>query len=54
MREKAIASTAIVEDGEFDMSSRIQRPRSRASAHGCGLGTKVALHARKVSRGYIH
>jgi hypothetical protein len=54
MREKAIASTAIVQDGDFDMASRIQRPRSRASTNGCGLGSKVVFHARKVSRGYIH
>jgi hypothetical protein len=51
MREKAIASTAIVEDGEFDFASRPQRPGSRASSFGCGLGGKVVYHARRLSKG---
>ncbi|PMD62682.1 uncharacterized protein K444DRAFT_347709 [Hyaloscypha bicolor E] len=54
MREKAIASTAIVEDGEFDLASRIQRPRSRASSFGCGLGGRVVYHARRLSKGNIY
>ena len=54
MREKAIASTAIVEDGEFDLASRIQRPRSRASSYGCGLGGRVVYHARRLSKGNLY
>lgn len=62
MREKAIASTAVVDeggiaDGEFDLGTRIQRPRSRASGVVCGLGQmgrRVSLHARRVSRGCVY
>ncbi|KAN0096367.1 hypothetical protein V8E51_015172 [Hyaloscypha variabilis] len=54
MREKAIASTAIVEDGEFDFASRPQRPGSRASSFGCGLGGKVVYHARRLSKGGLY
>lgn len=53
MREKAIASTAIVADGEFDLAARIRRPQSRASSHTCGLGSSVVRHARRVSRGHL-
>jgi hypothetical protein len=54
MREKAIASTAVVEDGKFNFNSRFQRPASLASAHGCGLGSQVVYHARRVSRGCLN
>ncbi|KAG0653099.1 hypothetical protein D0Z07_0319 [Hyphodiscus hymeniophilus] len=47
MREKAIASTAITENGEYDFAARIRRPQSRASSHTCGLGSKVVYHARR-------
>ncbi len=45
MREKAIASTAIVEDGDFeyDIGIGLQRPKSRASSHSCGLGDGRAV-----------
>jgi len=56
MKEKAIASTAVVEDsdGEFNFGARRDGPRSLASPHGCGLGRTMVYHARKVSRGYMH
>ncbi|KAH8593455.1 hypothetical protein B0O99DRAFT_688674 [Bisporella sp. PMI_857] len=51
MREKAIASTAIVsEDSELDLPSRFRRPHSSASLHRCGLASRVSRHARRVSR----
>ncbi|KAG9247350.1 hypothetical protein BJ878DRAFT_190163 [Calycina marina] len=51
MREKAIASTAIVnEDSDFDLTTRIQRPHSRASSHDCGFGKRMTHHARRVSK----
>ncbi|TAQ85942.1 hypothetical protein B7494_g5741 [Chlorociboria aeruginascens] len=53
MKEKAIASIAIVDDDDLDFASRSHRPRSRAGANGCGLGRKVVHHARKVSRGRL-
>lgn len=61
MREKAIASTAIVEaeDGDleqFDQYDLLRRDgaRSRASSYTCGLGGRVISHARRVSRGHLH
>ncbi|KUJ16302.1 uncharacterized protein LY89DRAFT_669830 [Mollisia scopiformis] len=61
MREKAIASTAIVEaeDGDleqfeqYDLSRR-DGARSRASSYSCGFGGRVISHARRVSRGRSH
>ncbi|CZR65001.1 uncharacterized protein PAC_14901 [Phialocephala subalpina] len=58
MREKAIASTAIVDDADaeleafdhFDVSRR-EDARSRASSYSCGLGGRVVHHARRMSRG---
>lgn len=54
MREKAIASTAIVEDGEFDLASRPHLPRSRPNSFGCGLGGRVVYHARRLSKGALY
>ncbi len=54
MREKAIASTAIVEDGEFDLVSRLQLPRSRPNSFGCRLGDRVVYHARRLSKGALY
>lgn len=53
MREKALASTAIVEDGEFDLASRPHLPRSRPNSFGCGLGDRV-YHARRLSKGALY
>ena len=61
MREKAIASTAVVEDGdcrldyEFDMGLRLPRPRSRASTYSGGMGGRPIRTPRRysVSRGPI-
>lgn len=56
MKEKAIASTAVFdrfEDTEdFGMELARQGPRSRASSYSCGLGGRVVMHARRMSRNY--
>ncbi|KAL2070613.1 hypothetical protein VTL71DRAFT_13639 [Oculimacula yallundae] len=54
MREKALASTAIVEDGRFDYNTRRVVPRSRGGSFSCGLGERVVYHARKVSKSCLH
>lgn len=54
MREKAIASTAVVEDGHFDLASRPKQPRSRAFLYGCGLGDRALYHARRLSKGTLY
>ncbi|TVY80944.1 hypothetical protein LSUE1_G004133 [Lachnellula suecica] len=56
MREKAIASIAVTEDGSYSSSDdfasrRPSRPRSRAGSTRYGLGRRVVWHARRVSRG---
>ncbi|KAH6676276.1 hypothetical protein B0J14DRAFT_351384 [Halenospora varia] len=63
LKEKAIASTAITNDdvvvlgsnnSEFEFpSGRTQRPHSRAGSTGCGLGSRVVYHARRVSRSCV-
>jgi hypothetical protein len=54
MREKAIASTAIVEDDEFDLASRPHLPHSRPNSFSCGLGGRVVYHARRLSKGALY
>lgn len=54
MREKALASTAVVEDGRFDFATRKVVPRSRGGSFGCGLGERVVYHARRVSKGCLY
>ncbi len=61
MKEKAIASTAITDDGRL----QVERMRahnhsgqrlSSAGSYTCGLGQvggKVVYHARRVSRGAL-
>ncbi|CAG8981425.1 hypothetical protein HYALB_00012770 [Hymenoscyphus albidus] len=56
MKEKAIASTAVTDDGESDFNfpaRRPSRPHSRAGSASCGLGKRVVYHARRVSRGCL-
>ncbi|KAK0119840.1 hypothetical protein ONS95_011272 [Cadophora gregata] len=54
MREKALASTAVVEDGRFDYHTKRVVPRSRGGSFSCGLGERVVYHARRVSKGRLH
>jgi hypothetical protein len=54
MREKAIASTAIVEDGDFGLGSKIRPPRSRDSCAGCNFGSGVMYQTTRTSRRYIY
>ncbi|CZT45347.1 uncharacterized protein RSE6_05650 [Rhynchosporium secalis] len=54
MREKALASTAVVEDGRFHYGTRRVVPRSRRGSLTCGLGERVVYHARRVSKGCLH
>ncbi|KAG9235849.1 hypothetical protein BJ875DRAFT_256670 [Amylocarpus encephaloides] len=54
MKEKAIASTAVTEYGEYDFADRRRsRPHSRAGSTSCGIGKQVVYHARRVSRGCL-
>jgi len=55
MREKAIASIAIVDEEHYGLAARIQRPHSRTSCNSCGHGSsKVLLHSKRISRSYAH
>merc|ERR1711964_947293 len=54
MREKALASTAIVEDGRFDYHTKKVVPRSRGGSFSCGLGERMVYHARRVSKGPLY
>ncbi|KAH7354939.1 hypothetical protein BKA65DRAFT_231315 [Rhexocercosporidium sp. MPI-PUGE-AT-0058] len=54
MREKALASTAVFDDGRFDYGPRREISRSRGGSFSCGLGERVVYHARKVSKGCLH
>lgn len=57
MKEKAIASTAITEDGrsdlEFDFVGHRKGSRTHSRA-GSAIGRRVVFHARRVSRGCLH
>merc|ERR1711964_284008 len=46
MREKALASTAVVEDGRFDYHTKRVVLRSRGGSFSCGLGERMVYHAR--------
>ncbi|KAH9220121.1 hypothetical protein DL95DRAFT_290440, partial [Leptodontidium sp. 2 PMI_412] len=54
MREKALASTAVFEDGRFDYGTKRVTPRARGGSFSCGLGERVVYHARRVSKGCLH
>ncbi|KAF8846705.1 hypothetical protein BDZ45DRAFT_608540, partial [Acephala macrosclerotiorum] len=58
MREKAIASTAIVDDADADLEqfdhldlNHREGARSRASSYSCGQGRRAVHHAQRMSRG---
>ncbi len=61
MKEKAIASTAIVDNGGLRLENMRAHNHSRqrfssAGSYTCGLsqvGGKVVYHARRVSRGAL-
>jgi len=59
MKEKAIASTAVVSDVHYPNRNRcydsdISEPHSRVDSHGCGIGRSVVSHARRASRGCLY
>ena len=59
MKEKAIASTAIVQEGGLELErvrAHSGQRLSSAGSYSCGLGQvggKVVYHARRVSRGAL-
>ncbi|CAL3971429.1 hypothetical protein PZA11_007911 [Diplocarpon coronariae] len=54
MREKALASTAVVEEGRFELCTGRVVPRSRSGSSSCGFGEQVAYHARRASNGCLY
>ncbi|KAF7865529.1 uncharacterized protein EAF02_009952 [Botrytis sinoallii] len=59
MKEKAIASTAVVSDNHYANLNRcydsdISESHSRTGSHGCGVGRSVVHHARRASRGCMY
>ncbi|PQE17347.1 hypothetical protein CJF31_00005759 [Rutstroemia sp. NJR-2017a BVV2] len=53
MKEKAIASTAVVSDCQHTYESDVSEPPSR-TVSGCGIGRCVVYHARKASKGCLY
>ncbi|PBP28169.1 hypothetical protein BUE80_DR000959, partial [Diplocarpon rosae] len=51
MREKALASTAVVEEGRFEISTGRVVPRTRGGSFSYGFEKQVANHGRRFSRG---
>ncbi|KAA8571205.1 hypothetical protein MFRU_075g00060 [Monilinia fructicola] len=59
MKEKAIASTAVVSDNRYTNLNRcydsdISESHSGTGSHGCGIGRSVVYHARRASRGCMY
>ncbi|EKD18317.1 uncharacterized protein L3040_004727 [Drepanopeziza brunnea f. sp. 'multigermtubi'] len=51
MREKALASTAIVEDGIFDSATRKVVPGTWGGSSSCELVERAVFNPRRVSKG---
>ncbi|QSZ34423.1 hypothetical protein DSL72_006015 [Monilinia vaccinii-corymbosi] len=56
MKEKAIASTAVVSDNRHTNLNRcydsdMSESNSGAGSHGCGIGRSMVYQARRASRG---